>query len=238
MAVRISELDALSVDLSQLDELPIVDLSAGDTKKITVSDLLNVGINGASSGFIDLAKLDQSSATKLTATALGSTGVVAGTYGNASTTAQVSVNSQGLVIAASGVAIAIAANSVAGLAPVATSGTYQSLTGLPALGTLAAQDASSVVIVGGTVSNITDLAVADGGTGASSASDARTNLGLAIGTNVQAYGAGLASIAGLTTSAEKILYLTGTDTYDTSPLPTYARGFLQVAIAAQTPGQF
>jgi hypothetical protein len=33
MAVRISELDELSVDLSQLDELPIVDLSAGDTKK-------------------------------------------------------------------------------------------------------------------------------------------------------------------------------------------------------------
>jgi hypothetical protein len=226
MAVRISELDALSVDLSQLDELPIVDLSAGDTKKITVGDLLNVGINGASSGFIDLAKLDQSSATKLTATALGNTGVVAGTYGNADTTAQISVNSQGLVVAVSGVAVAITANSVTGLAPVATSGTYQSLTGLPALGTLAAQDAGSVVISGGTVFNITDLAIADGGTGASSASDARTNLGLAIGTNVQAYGAGLASIAGLTTSADKILYLTGADTYDTSPLPTYARGFL------------
>ena len=49
------------------------------------------------------------------------------------------------------------------------------------------------------------LAVSDGGTGATSASAARTALGLAIGTNVQAYDADLANLSGCQSGASAAL---------------------------------
>jgi hypothetical protein len=58
---------------------------------------------------------------------------------------------------------------------------------------------------------------------------ARTNLGLAIGTNVQAYDAGLASIAGLTTLADRMIYTTASDTYAVTTLTANGRSLIGAA---------
>lgn len=376
---RITQLTALAENaVAANDVLPIVDISASETKKVTAKDLFEAGAALADSSSIDLIKLDQASATKLATAAIADDAITAAKLANDSsinygptepaadnfegrgyvnsttkylkvydgsvyqqviaptagiedlavTTGKLAANAVTTAkIDASGLATAaIATDAIttakiqalavteakiaAGAVTVAKLGddavtaaklandavTYAKIQNVSTtdkilgratagagdveeitctaagrallddadaaaqrttlgLGTIATQSAGAVAITGGTISGvssltsttsslgnatitagtitgITDITVADGGTGASDASTARTNLGVAIGTNVQAYDAGLQSIAGLTTSANQLIYTTAADTYTTTSLSSYGRSLIDDADAA------
>jgi hypothetical protein len=125
---------------------------------------------------------------------LANTAVTAGSYGSASSVGNFTVDGQGRLTAAASTTIAIANTQVSGL------------------GTMSTQDANNVSITGGSITGITDLAVADGGTGASTASGARTNLGAAAsGANSD-----ITSMSGITGGISTVDYVAFDTTYTTA----------------------
>ena len=133
----------------------------------------------------------------LNATTLGS-GVTASSLTSVGTIATGVWNGTAIAIANGGTGStdAGAARTALGLAIGTNVQAYNSTLAAVAGGTYTGDDSITTV---GTISagtwNGTSIAIANGGTGSANAGDARTALGLAIGTNVQAYSSVLADVA-------------------------------------------
>lgn len=72
----ISQLNLLAdAALSPSDELPIVDVSASETKRIKASAFINLSTSGITDGSLDIVKLNQNSVTKLGSAAIADSGI-------------------------------------------------------------------------------------------------------------------------------------------------------------------
>lgn len=91
---------------------------------------------------------------------------------------------------------------------------------------------TSVGTIGTGVWQGTAVGIAYGGTGSTSAGNARTALGLAIGTDVQAYDAELQALAGLTSAADKLPYFSGANAASLATFTTFGRSLIDDADAA------
>jgi hypothetical protein len=125
------------------------------------------------------------------------------------------------------------AGNLSGLASTSTSRTNLGL------GSISTQDASNVTITGGSITGITDLAIADGGTGASTAANARINLlpsYTSNGSKILALNSGATDVEWISLSATGVtsVALSAPNIFSVSGSPVTSTGTLALSLATQT----
>ena len=192
---------------------------AGNMVVITTGTADVIRMTGAGEIYANYYHGDGSQLTGVNATTYTGT-LPVGSGGTGATTVNAARTNLGLVINTDVQAHAAGLDDIAGLAVTngnfivgngtnwvaESAGTARTSLGL---GSMATQNSNSVSITGGAISGITDLAVADGGTGAGTAADARANLGLVIGTDVLAPNGDGSALTGVITSTEAIINTLG-----------------------------
>ena len=233
---RITQLNELSkAGVAANDVLAIADISGSETKKVTAKNLVDAGLDLIDVSTIDLDKLDQSSTTKIGTTAIADDAVTYAKIQNVTATDRLLGRSSANPGVIEEITCTAAGRALLDDADVAAQRTTLGIDTNDSVtfGTVTANlSSTSATITGGTITGITDLAIADGGTGASTAANARQNLGVEIGVDVQEYNAGLQSVSELTTAANQGIYLTAADTYAVYSFTAAGRALLDDADAA------